>query len=200
MEGTDGVWSAGQSMVLLVLRSHPHADRVSIGCSRSSIAHSGDLQREEREVNCIMPASEVTYQSVYNYAVDESRRVQLPLPWRTVEPVDLTMIIWPQHDCGPCLRVLPKEEMDKLREKIEMMPIAEKTSLKRHIGSSSFKVELDNAKRITIPKEMAEFVGIKDEAVFTGMLDYFEIWGPIRYAEMRSYEDRAVKRAIKLLE
>jgi len=147
------------------------------------------------------PAAEkVTYQSRHRYAVDSNRRVQFPLPWRSAKPVELTMIIWPQHDCGPCLRVLPPEQMEKLREKIEAMPTAEKTSLKRHIGSSSARVELDSAKRIAIPAEMAEAAGITEEAVFTGMLDYFEIWSPAKFADMNATEKRVVANALKSLE
>jgi len=145
-------------------------------------------------------AQKVTYQSLHRYTVDANRRVQMPLAWRSPKPVELTMIVWPQHDCGPCLRVLPPDQMEKLREKIENMSPAEKTSLKRHIGSSSVKVELDSAKRIAIPAEMAEAVGISGEAVFAGMLDYFEIWGPARYADMHSQEKRVVASALKSLE
>jgi len=132
--------------------------------------------------------------------VDANRRVQMPLAWRTAKPVELTMIVWPQHDCGPCLRVLPPDQMDKLREKIENLAAAEKSSLKRHIGSSSARVELDSARRLAIPAEMAEAAGIRGEAVFTGMLDYFEIWSPERYADMRSQEKRVVAGALKSLE
>jgi division/cell wall cluster transcriptional repressor MraZ len=145
-------------------------------------------------------AQKVTYQSLHRYTVDSNRRVPLPLAWRSAKPVELTMIVWPQHDCGPCLRILPPDQMDKLREKIENMAPAEKTSLKRHIGSSSIKVELDSAKRIAIPVEMADAVGIRNEAVFAGMLDYFEIWSPERYADMHSQEKRVVASALKSLE
>ena len=145
-------------------------------------------------------AQKVTYQSLYRYTVDANRRVQMPLAWRSAKPVELTMIVWPQHDCGPCLRILPPDQMDKLRERIELMAPAEKTSLKRHIGSSSIKVELDSAKRIAIPAEMSDAVGIRNEAVFAGMLDYFEIWSPERYADMHSQEKRVVASALKSLE
>jgi MraZ protein len=150
-----------------------------------------------------MPASaaqKVTYQSLYRYTVDANRRVQMPLAWRTAKPVELIMIVWPQHESGPCLRVLPPDQMEKLREKIENMPPADKTSVKRHIGNHSIKVDLDSAKRIVIPAEMAEAVGITGEAVFAGMLDYFEIWSPARYADMHSQEKRVVANALKSLE
>ena len=116
-------------------------------------------------------AQKVTYQSLYRYTVDANRRVQMPLPWRSAKPVELTMIVWPQHECGPCLRVLPPEQLEKLREKIENMPAPERTSLKRHIGSSSIKVELD-----------------------------FEVWSKDRYADMHSQEKRVVATALKSLE
>ena len=142
----------------------------------------------------------ITYDSLHRYSVDPNRRVQLPFPWRSSRPVEFTMIVWPQHECGPCLRVLPSEEMEKLREKINNMPAAEKTSLKRHIGSSSARVSLDSAKRLAIPGEMAEAVGLKEEAVFAGMLDYFEIWTPQRYAELKALQKSDLTRAIQLLE
>jgi MraZ protein len=145
-------------------------------------------------------AQKMTYQSLYRYTVDANRRVQMPLPWRSAKPVELTMIVWPQHECGPCLRVLPPEQLDKLREKIENMPAPDRTALKRHVGSSSIKVELDSAKRIVIPAEMADAVGIRDEAVFAGMLDYFEVWSKDRYADMHSQEKRVVANALKSLE
>jgi DNA-binding transcriptional regulator/RsmH inhibitor MraZ len=47
---------------------------------------------------------------------------------------------------------------------------------------------------------MAEAVGIAGEAVFAGMLDYFEIWSPARYADMNSQEKRVVTNALKSLE
>lgn len=150
-----------------------------------------------------MPAAgtqKITYDSLHRYSVDPNRRVQLPLPWRSAKPIEFTMIVWPQDDCGPCLRVLPPDEMEKLREKIAAMPNDERTVLKRHIGSSSARVSLDSAKRLAIPIEMAEAIGLRDEAVFAGMLDYFEIWPPQRYAEMNAMKKPAITRAIQKLE
>ena len=83
---------------------------------------------------------------------------------------------------------------------VENMPAADRTALKRHIGSASIKEELDSAKRIVIPAEMADAVGIGGEAVFAGMLDYFEIWSKDRYADMHSLEKRVVANALKSLE
>ena len=142
----------------------------------------------------------VTYDSLYRYTVDSNRRVQMPLPWRPDKPVEFTMIVWPQTDTGPCLRVLGPDEMEKLREKIATLPPAEKTVLKRQIGNCSVRFTLDAANRLALPSEMADAAGIRGEAVFAGMLDYFEIWVPERYAEMNAAQKPSLHRAIQLLE
>jgi MraZ protein len=145
-------------------------------------------------------AQKMTYEGVHRYAVDANRRVQMPAVWREKKPVEFTMILWPQHDAGPCLRVLSPEEMEKLRAKIEAMPAAERTGLKRHIGSHSARMTLDGANRLGIPENLFVKSGIKDEAVFVGMLDYFEMWPPDRHAAMDALEQPVVIRGLKLLE
>jgi MraZ protein len=145
-------------------------------------------------------AQKITYEGVHRYSVDANRRVQMPFRWRSPKPVEFTIILWPQHDSGPCLRVLPPAEMEKLRDKIEAMPATEKTGLKRHIGSHSERMKLDGANRLGIPENLFTKTGIKDQIVFVGMLDYFELWTPDRYAVMDALEQPVVVRGLKLLE
>jgi len=142
------------------------------------------------------------YNSLYRHGVDEKRRVQIPSKWRPVEGIELTLILWPKEKEGPCLRVLPPEEMDKLMNAIDAMPSSDpnKVVLKRFIGSASVQVALDKSGRICIPDEMAKGVGIKDEAVLVGLLDRFEIWNPSRY-EARSAADTVMaQEAFKMME
>jgi MraZ protein len=145
-------------------------------------------------------AQKMTYEGVHRYAVDANRRVQMPSRWRSAKPAEFTIILWPQHDAGPCLRVLSPEEMEKLRAKIDAMPTAEKTGLKRHIGSHSERIKLDSANRLGLPENMFTKTGIRDEVVFVGMLDYFEIWPPDRHAAMDALEQPVVIRGLKMLE
>ena len=56
------------------------------------------------------------YNSSYRHGVDEKRRVSIPAKWRPeAEGTELTVILWPKHAAGVCLRVLPPEEMAKLK-------------------------------------------------------------------------------------
>jgi MraZ protein len=144
------------------------------------------------------------YNSIYRYAADERRRVQVPAMWRPAEEgVEFTLILWPASHEGPCLRVLPPKEMAKLMDSIEAMPNGErKTALKRVIGTASVQVALDRGGRICIPEDMAGGAGIKakTEVVLVGLLDRFEIWNPERYERVKAADTVLVQEAFKLME
>src|ERR1051325_5290523 len=83
------------------------------------------------------------YNSFYRHGVDEKRRVQVPAMWRPEKAgIEFTLILWPKSKEGPCLRVLPPEEMDELMRSIDAMPNSDpsKVVLKRFIGSESIQV------------------------------------------------------------
>ena len=143
------------------------------------------------------------YNSLYRHGVDEKRRVQIPAKWRPEKAgTELTLMLWPQHQAGTCLRVLPPSQMAKMKADIDAMPNGNpnKTVLKRFIGSESVQVTLDKAGRICLPDEMARAAGIKDEAVFVGLLDRFEIWNPNRYENVKAADAVLASEAFKLME
>ena len=143
------------------------------------------------------------YNSCYRHGVDEKRRVQVPAKWRPEEDgVELTMILWPKHQAGNCLRVLPPLEMAQLMADIDAMPNGDpnKVVLKRFIGSESVQVSLDKAGRICLPDEMARAAGIKDEVMLVGLLDRFEIWNPTRYETVKATDAVMATEAFKLME
>ncbi len=56
------------------------------------------------------------YNSRFLHGVDEKRRVQIPAKWRPDKSgTELTLILWPKHEAGVCLRVLPPSEMAKMK-------------------------------------------------------------------------------------
>ena len=135
-----------------------------------------------------MSASEVKspirFHSRYKHGLDEKRRVQIPSKWRSEEDnTQLTVVLWPQHKAGTCLRVYPPEEFELLLGSIEGLPNADpkKVLLRRHVGSNSDQLTVDKAGRIILPEHMAEAAGLKDQAMLAGGIKYFEIWDPVRY-------------------
>jgi MraZ protein len=142
------------------------------------------------------------YNSTFRHGVDEKRRIQIPSMWRPVPGTQFTMIVWPQRTEGPCLRVLPPQEMAELMAALDAMPNdnPSKTVLKRIIGSQSAQVEPDKAWRICVPEEMARTAGLEGEAVLVGLLDRFEIWQPARYERVQAADAVLAQEAFKLME
>jgi MraZ protein len=143
------------------------------------------------------------YNSLYRHGVDEKRRVQIPAKWRPAKAgTELTLILWPKAKEGPCLRVLPPQQMAKLMRDVDSMPNTDtsKVVLKRFIGSESVQVALDKAGRICLPEQMAGDAGIGDEVVLVGLLDRFEIWSPQRYEKVKASDAVMAQEAFKLME
>ena len=150
-----------------------------------------------------MSAAPTYYNSTFRHGVDEKRRLQIPAKWRPEEEgVQLTMIVWPKHQAGTCLRVLPPEKMAKLAGDIDAMPNNDPTKvvLKRFVGSKSMQVTLDKAGRICVPDEMANAAGIKDEAVLVGLIDRFEIWNPGRFERVEAMDAVLSPKAFEMME
>jgi MraZ protein len=143
------------------------------------------------------------YNSLYRHGVDEKRRLQIPAKWRPPEAgTEFTLILWPKAKEGPCLRVLPPQEMAELMRDIDAMPNGDpnKVVLKRFIGSESVQVALDKAGRICLPEAMAKAAGLEGEAVLVGLLDRFEIWNPDRFDKVRASDVIMAQEAFKLME
>src|SRR5271155_2975682 len=115
--------------------------------------------------------SDTTYSLVYRHSLDDKRRLPVPFRWRPKKAIDCTLVVWPKHPAGTCLRVFPPGPWAKFRAEIEAMPdIAKKPVLKRMIGSFSTGAKLDAAGRLSIPEEMATEAGITTQAVLVGLL------------------------------
>ena len=143
------------------------------------------------------------YNSLFRHGVDEKRRIQIPAKWRPVKPgTELTIILWPKAKEGPCLRVLPPQQMAKLVQYVDTLANSDsnKVVLKRFIGSESVQVTLDKVGRICLPEKMATDAGISGEAVLVGLLDRFEIWSSERWDRVKASDAVMAQEAFKLME
>jgi MraZ protein len=130
---------------------------------------------------------EMIFTSVYRHSMDEKRRVPVPFRWRPKDPVEFTLMVFPEPEVGSCLRVLPPSQWIKLLEEIKAMPSdhEQKPVLQRLVGNDSIEVRLDSAGRITIPEEMAAAADITGMVVLAGSLRHFELWSPARFAALK---------------
>jgi MraZ protein len=147
---------------------------------------------------------EKTYNGCYRHKVDDKRRVPVPFRWRPEESegaTEFTLVVWPKHQAGICLLVLPPNQLAKIRASIDAMPNTDPTKsvLKRRIGTSSTQAKLDSVGRITIPDEMAEAAQITTDAVLAGVLDCFEIWNPKRYEQVEILDKALQSKAFEMM-
>ena len=142
------------------------------------------------------------YSQTFRHEVDRKRRVSIPAKWRPEEPIEFTLMVWLKSPEGPCLRVLPPDQMATLMRDLVTMPNDDpsKTILKRLIGSQSAQVTVDKVGRICIPDEFAREAGITDKAVLVGCLDKFEIWNPERYERVKAADNVMAAEAFKRME
>jgi MraZ protein len=143
----------------------------------------------------------IIYNGEHHHGVDDKRRVQIPARWCPSKSVEFTLVAWPKHQAGTCLRAMPVEPMVKLMQQLEAMPSSDpnKDLLKRLIGSQSIQVKLDNAGRICIPEGLAKSADITDKAVVVGLLDRFEIWSSARYEKVRTIDAILGVRAYEMM-
>ena len=128
--------------------------------------------------------------------------MQVPAKWRPVEEgVEFTVILWPKHEAGACLRVLPPDKLEKLVAEIEAMPNSDprKDVLRRVVGGNSEQVTVDKAGRICLPEVMAAAAGIKNEALLVGMFERFEIWEPDRYKQVEAADAVHQAKAFEMM-
>jgi MraZ protein len=148
------------------------------------------------------PNKKTFFNSKYLHGIDEKRRLQIPSKWRPAEEgVEFTVMVWPKHQAGTCLRVLPPDKLEKLVAEIEAMPNSDprKDVLRRVVGGNSEQVTLDKAGRMCLPESMAAAAGIKDEALLVGMFERFEIWEPERYKQVEAADAVHQAKAFEMM-
>lgn len=148
------------------------------------------------------PTRKIYFNSKYLHGVDEKRRLQIPAKWRPEqEGVEFTVILWPKHQVGACLRVLPPDKLEKLVAEIETMPNSDphKDVLRRVVGGNSEQVTLDRSGRLCLPEAMAAAAGIKNEALLVGLFERFEVWDPERFKQVEAADAVHQAKAFEMM-
>lgn len=145
----------------------------------------------------------IFYGNTYRHGVDAKRRVQVPSKWRPESGGKFFVMVWTHPAAGKHLRVLPVEEMVRLRNEInrKVEDDPKKSPLKRILGSATDSVDLDSAGRICLSAEMAAEAGIAVEqpVVLTGAFSYFEIWSKERHEKVGAADDVLRSEALQMV-
>lgn len=148
-------------------------------------------------------SGESLFISEFENRVDEKRRVQIPSSWRRGrEGMRFLLLPMPKRDWRPaCVMAVTHERfMNMVRELRQMKVMDERAdSLRRLLSTKASEVETDSAGRICVPEALARATEIKDRAMLAGMIDWFEIWSPERYAQLQVGDEERAPEAYSML-
>jgi MraZ protein len=134
-----------------------------------------------------------SFHGISTHAVDDSRRVMIPVDWRPKDSSVVFMVLaWPIAG-KEFLLVLPPDGWRAMMEKMKRNSLMDSrvATLERVLGSTSAPLTLDRVGRFCLPENLAKAVGIGKKAAFVGRVDKFEIWDAKRFEQAQT-QDEAV--------
>ena len=120
------------------------------------------------------------FTSEYECKLDTKGRLVLPAKIKTNLPEVSTNELVIRKGFEPNLILYPMVEYKKIHHKISSLSEfnPEQRKLKRNFFRSIAQVELDNANRINIPRQMLAHAQIEKGALLIGTGNYIEMWNP----------------------
>lgn len=117
----------------------------------------------------------------YTHSFDEKNRLTIPAKFRTL-PEDGGVVI---QGFDRNLLVLPSDAFQVIQNRLADLSITDPIArrLRRVILGNAMPFTLDGAGRILLSQDLKDYAELKDNVVFVGAGDYFEIWSPELWKE-----------------
>ena len=132
------------------------------------------------------------FTSRYANRVDKKGRVSVPATFRAVlEEGGGAGVYLKRNQADGALDGLTDAFMDEIQRRIDALDIGsdDRTALEDEYFAESIELRFDPEGRIILPRELTDFAGIRDAALFVGLGARFQIWNPEAYESRRA--DRA---------
>lgn len=115
----------------------------------------------------------------YNHTIDEKGRVAIPVKFRG----DLARGAVVTRGLDASLFLFPKEEWDKLAEKLASLPLGQSNSraFARLMLAGAMDVEVDKQGRMIVPEFLRQYAGITKSVVVAGLYNRLELWDTERW-------------------
>ena len=117
----------------------------------------------------------------YQHSFDDKGRLTIPSKFREL-PADGAFVV---QGLDRNLMVLPPPVFQVLYDRLMAMSLTDPTArlLRRIILGNALQVVPDGVGRILLQPNLKEFASLKENVVFVGQGDYFEIWSPELWKE-----------------
>jgi MraZ protein len=120
----------------------------------------------------------------YQHSFDDKGRLTIPAKFRTL-PADGAFVI---QGLDRNLLVLPPEVFKIVYDRLAALSLTDPSArlLRRIILGNAQQVIPDGAGRINLSDNLIEYAGLKNDVVFVGVGEFFEIWAPSLWQEQNS--------------
>jgi len=119
----------------------------------------------------------------YKHTIDEKGRLAIPVKFRQ----DLARGAVVTRGLDASLFLFPKEEWDKLAEKLAGLPLGQSNSraFARLMLAGAMDVEVDKQGRMVVPEYLRSYAGITKNTVIAGLYNRLEVWDAGRWEEYK---------------
>jgi MraZ protein len=110
----------------------------------------------------------------YKHTIDEKGRLAIPIKFRA----DLSKGAVVTRGLDTSLFLFPKEEWDKLAEKLASLPLGQSNSraFARLMLAGAMDVEVDKQGRVMLPEYLRVYAGLQKSVVIAGLYTRLELW------------------------
>ena len=129
------------------------------------------------------------FTSRYTNRVDRKGRVSVPAAFRAVlENAGASTVYLKRNNVDGALDGLTEAFMDEIQRRIDSLPIGspERDALEDEYFADSVDIRFDPEGRILLSKELMDFAGIAETALFVGLGRRFQLWNPEAYESRRT--------------
>lgn len=126
----------------------------------------------------------------YTYSLDEKKRLSIPAKFRRILGKKAILT----KGLEECLFLYPQKEWQKLVEKLEKLPLAQREArgFLRLILAGATEVEIDNLGRILIPDFLKDYAKLKKRVIIAGVLTRIEIWDEELWKEYKKKTEKEI--------
>ncbi len=128
----------------------------------------------------------------YECKIDDKGRLKVPSSLiKQMENFDDKAFVVKRSVFQSCLEVYPMNAWDKMMSKINKLNrfVKKNADFIRMFTAGVKTVELDNAGRLQISKDLTVFAGLHKDIVITGAGELFEIWDKEAYEKVISIDE-----------
>lgn len=123
----------------------------------------------------------------YEHSVDQKGRIIIPSKYRE----ELGSVFYVTKGLEKCLYVYSSAEWDKIREKLEQLPITTNKNagaFVRFFLSGACECEMDKQGRILIPSKLMEYAAIDKQVTCIGVSTRLELWSTPNWNDYTSQD------------